>query len=184
MDPADQVTGIAPRMDRHFHLGAAVHSLDGRAGTLHGLVVDRAVLAVTHLIIHRIRSRRALLMVPMTRVVVPMGERVVLGLTSGELRAAPPLREDVLQMSRASLVECEGQLLGILDCVLMDPRTQRVTYLVVRKGVLIGYNLLVPVGSIRAILGHQISLGTSRADLAHLERFPTHRNTAQHAFTL
>lgn len=184
MDPADQVTGIPPRMDRHFHLGAVVRSLDGPAGTLHGLVVDRAAFTVTHLILRSRRPRGALLAMPMTSVVVPMGEHLLLGLTSGEVRAMPPLSQDVLQLSRASLVECEDQLLGVLDCVLMDPGTRRVTYLVVRKGMLIGYNLLVPVGWVRAILGHQIVLAASRADLERLERFPTHRQAAQHVLVL
>lgn len=178
------MTAIVPGLERHFHLGAAVSCLDGRAGTLHGLVVGRPAITVTHLVIRPGRPRGALLVVPGSRVVVPMGERLVLGITLGELRAMPPLGGDVLQVSRASLVECERRPLGVLDCVLVDPQTHRVTHLVVRKGMLIGHDLLIPVGWVRGILGHRIVLATTRAHLARLERFTTHRDAAQHVFAL
>lgn len=168
-------------MDRHFHLGASVRSLDGAVGTLHGLVIDRAAIAVTHLIILSHRTPRGLRVVPMTRVVVPMGERLVLGLTADEFRDMAPLGEDVLQISRASLVECEGRLVGSLDCILMDPQTHRMTALVVRQGLLIGYEVVVPIEWVQAVLGHRIVLRTSWAELAHLERFTTHRAAAQRA---
>lgn len=181
MAPTDPVVQVPEGMDRHFHLGAAVRCLEGPVGTLHGLVVDRPALTVRCLIVRPQRPRSELLAVPMTYVVVPMGERLVLGVTADEVRAMPPLGEDVVQMSRASVVECEGRLLGTLDCILMDARTHRVTTLVVRKGLLIGCDLLIPVGWVRAVLGDRILLRTSWVDLAHLERFATHRMAAQRA---
>ena len=168
-------------MDRYFRLGAAVCCLEGPVGTLHGLVVDRPALTVSRVIVRPQRPRSELLAVPMTYVVVPMGERLVLGVTTDEVRAMPLLGEDVVQMSRASVVECEGRLLGSLDCILMDARTQRVTTLVVRKGLLIGCDLLIPVSWVRAVLGDRIVLRTSWADLAYLERFAAHRMAAQRA---
>lgn len=181
MDSADQVTGITAGTGWHFHFGTVVRSTDGPAGTLHGIVVDRPALAVTHVIIRPRRPRRALLAVPMTRVMVPMGERLVLGMTPDELRTTPPLGEDVLQMSRASLVEYNCRLVGHLDCILMDSQTRRVTNLVVRAGLLLGYALVIPVARLQAILGYRIVLEAGDIDLGRLERFRTHREAAHRA---
>lgn len=181
MAPADPVVEVSEGTDRHFHLGAVVRCLEGSVGTLHGLVVDRPALTVSRVIVRPRRPRAGLLAVPMTHVVVPMGERLVLGVTADEIRAMPLLGEDAVHLSRASVVECEGRLLGSLDCILMDAETHRVTTLVVRKGLLIGCDLLIPVGWVKAVLGDRIVLRTSWADVAYLERFVAHRAAAQRA---
>ncbi len=93
--------------NRHFHLGAAVHGVDGRVGVLKALVVDAASLTVTHLVLHRDVLRRTAVTVPLMGVVVPAGDRVVIGMPVAEVKTADRVPEGAAFLSRSCVVECE-----------------------------------------------------------------------------
>lgn len=86
-----------------------------------------------------------------------------------------------MYLSTDSGVECEGKMVGILDCVLMDPESHRVMSLIVHRGAVLGYDMVIPARWIQSIRGRRVVLKATGQDLARLERFVTHRDAADRA---
>jgi hypothetical protein len=166
------------RMDRHFHLGSDVQCLDGRAGTLRGLALYGPSLIVTHLIVQRALLGQGEVAVPMDRVIVPLGEHVFLGLVVSELESTTTVPEGAGQLSWETWVACERERIGTLDCVLVDPKTHRVTYLIMRQGLLLSRDIGIPASWIQRIEGHRVILSATRQAMGRLRRFATHRDAA------
>jgi len=169
-----------PGTDQHFHMGATMYCLDGRAGILYGLLLNGRSFKVTHMLLKRTPWARGAIAVPLDRIVVPMGEHGVVGITLAELDAMEHAPEAAVRLGRDSAIECEGRLAGVLDCVLVDRQTHGVTHVVVRGGGLLGYDRVVPAEWIGEIRGDRIILATTWATLSTAERFATHREAAHH----
>ena len=172
--------------DRHFHLGAAVRCLDGKgeilhAGILHALVVDSPAFTVTFLVFHPDTQRRDAMLVPIDQVVVPFADRVVIGGPGPEATGNAVVREEAVYLSQDSLIEAEGKMVGMLDCVLMAPESHRVTSLIAHRGAVVGYDVVIPASWIQSIRGRRVVLKATGQDLARLEHFVTHRAAANRA---
>jgi len=95
-----------------------------------------------------------------------------------ELESAPTVPEGAEQLSRETWVECERERIGSLDCVLVDPQTHRVTYLIMRQGLLLNRDIGIPASWIQRIEGRRVILSATRQAMGRLRRFATHRDAA------
>jgi uncharacterized protein YrrD len=60
---------------------------------------------------------------------------------------------------------------GQLDLVLLDPATHRATHFVVRRGALVGHDVIVPFDWVREFAGNRIVLGVDREQLERLPEY-------------
>ena len=77
-----------------------------------------------------------------------------------------------IPVGRGTRVSCRHGSLGRLDHVLLDPKSDRVEALVVRKGLLLSKDVIVPVSWVEAVEEDEIILA---ADKAMLEKLPEYR---------
>jgi osmotically-inducible protein OsmY len=68
-------------------------------------------------------------------------------------------------------VEALDGPVGIVDRVLLDAKTHRATHFVLRKGLLFGYDLIVPVDWAIKITPERVALDVSKEELAHLPEY-------------
>ncbi len=68
----------------------------------------------------------------------------------------------------ASVVSADGNKVGELDRVVIDPRTKDVTHLIVRKGLLFTADKVVPIDQVRETDAERIELKASAGDLERL----------------
>jgi uncharacterized protein YrrD len=71
----------------------------------------------------------------------------------------------------ARVVTAQGESVGHVDRVVMDPRTKEVSHLVVRKGVLFPEDRVVPIGLIARSTDDQVTLREDAGDLQQLPIF-------------
>src|SRR5688572_2211950 len=84
-------------------------------------------------------------------------------------------RKDTMKLKEdARVVTSDGQTVGHVDRVVMDPRTKEVTHVVVRKGFLFTEDKVVPIDLIAGVVDDQVQL---RADAGDLERLPDYEET-------
>jgi uncharacterized protein YrrD len=74
----------------------------------------------------------------------------------------------------AKVVTADGQTVGHVDRVVMDPRTKEVTHVVVRKGWLFTEDKVVPIDLITGVVDDQVQLREGAGDL---ERLPDYEET-------
>lgn len=77
-----------------------------------------------------------------------------------------------LDIAIGSIVSCRDGRVGRLDHVLLDPQTGIIQALVVRRGALLGRDVIVPAGKVTWIEEGEIRID---ADRAALEEFPAYR---------
>jgi uncharacterized protein YrrD len=70
-----------------------------------------------------------------------------------------------------TVVTADGQEVGDLDRIVLNPSTEKVTHLVVRKGLLLPEDKLVPLDLVDAITEDQIALKETVAALSDLTDF-------------
>jgi len=73
------------------------------------------------------------------------------------------------------IVTADGQTVGQVDRVVMDPRTKEVTHVVVRKGLLFTEDKVVPMNLISSVVDDQVLL---REDAGDLESLPDYEETS------
>jgi uncharacterized protein YrrD len=84
-------------------------------------------------------------------------------------------RKDTMKLKEdAKVVTADGQTVGHVDRVVMDPRTKEVTHVVVRKGWLFTEDRVVPIDLIGGVVDDQVRL---REDAGDLERLPYYEET-------
>lgn len=71
----------------------------------------------------------------------------------------------------AEVVSSDGEKIGTLDRVVIDPKTREVAYLVVRSGLLLPEDKLIPVGLLHSVEENRIEVKASRNDLNQLLRY-------------
>jgi uncharacterized protein YrrD len=71
----------------------------------------------------------------------------------------------------AEVVSGEGNKIGMLDHVVMDPKTKEVAYLVVRSGFLLTEDKLIPIKQVGSVTEKQIEIMASDKEVAD---FPTY----------
>jgi uncharacterized protein YrrD len=74
----------------------------------------------------------------------------------------------------ATLISADGQSIGRIDRVVLDPKTKEITHLIVHKGVLLTKDTVVPVSLIARSHGDRIELITNAKDLEELPEFEEH----------
>jgi sporulation protein YlmC with PRC-barrel domain len=74
----------------------------------------------------------------------------------------------------ASVYTVDGKKVGRIDRVVLDPQTKEVTHLVVRKGLLLTEDKVVPVDLIGAATDKGVTL---REDVSNLEALPVFEET-------
>ena len=87
--------------------------------------------------------------------------------------------EEPVAVARGTRVECRDGLLGWLAHVMLEPRSKQVTALVVRKGRLLGKDVIVPVGWARDLSQECIYLDVSAEQLGHLAEYRPRRSDEQ-----
>jgi uncharacterized protein YrrD len=75
----------------------------------------------------------------------------------------------------AHVVTADGQMVGQVDRVVMDPHTKEVTHVVVRKGLLFTEDKVVPMDLISSVVDDQVLL---REDAGDLEGLPDYEETS------
>jgi sporulation protein YlmC with PRC-barrel domain len=73
--------------------------------------------------------------------------------------------------SHARILSSDGEPVGHLERVVIDPRTDEVTHLVIEKGLLFTEERVVPVEEMSASVGERVELKLSAAELADAPRF-------------
>jgi uncharacterized protein YrrD len=71
----------------------------------------------------------------------------------------------------AEVISSEGEKIGTLDRVVMDPKTREVAYLVVTSGILLREDRLIPIGLLKAVTPHRIEVKTSKRNLNEFTRY-------------
>jgi len=90
-------------------------------------------------------------------------------IVTGHMHRGMPAEETPI--GRGTRVTCGEGLVGRLDHVLLDPKTDIVQALVVRKGHLLGRDVIVPASQVEWIAEDEIHID---ADRATLEEFPAY----------
>ncbi|MEW6400934.1 MAG: PRC-barrel domain-containing protein [Chloroflexota bacterium] len=81
----------------------------------------------------------------------------------------------------AEVISSEGEKIGTLDRVVMDPQTREVAYLVVRSGILLREDRLIPMGLLKSVTGRRIEVKTSKKNLNEFTRYDSaHYIPAEH----
>lgn len=111
---------------------------------------------------------------PPTHVLVPVPGRVDLGqptveeaprrptLPAGLPHYAPP---ESISISEGTDVYCVDGKIGTVDEVITDPRTNRVTSFVVRRGKLLPKDVVVPVSLVSGVHEYRITLACRKDEL-------------------
>jgi uncharacterized protein YrrD len=71
----------------------------------------------------------------------------------------------------ANVVTADGERIGQVDRVVLDPRTKEVTDLIVHKGLLFTEDKVLPVDLIASATEEQVKLNEGATDLEELPRF-------------
>lgn len=71
----------------------------------------------------------------------------------------------------AEVFSSQGEKIGTLDRVVMDPKTHEVVYLVVRSGHLLPEDKLIPIGLLHSVQEKRIEVKASKHDLNDLLRY-------------
>jgi uncharacterized protein YrrD len=75
----------------------------------------------------------------------------------------------------ARVETADGQIVGQIDRVVMDPRTKEVTHVVVHKGLLFTEDKVVPISLISGVMDDRVVL---REDVGDLENLPDYEETS------
>jgi uncharacterized protein YrrD len=71
----------------------------------------------------------------------------------------------------AKVVTANGEHVGKIDRVVLDPRTKEVTHVVVRKGLLLTTDKVVPVAMVARTTNEEVTLVSTVTDLDQLQDF-------------
>jgi uncharacterized protein YrrD len=82
------------------------------------------------------------------------------------------MRDNALHYERGAHVRTfEGREVGTIDRIVFDPKAQRVTHIVVRKGILLTTDRVIPVADLESVEdGVMISEGTDPKDFRRFEQ--------------
>jgi sporulation protein YlmC with PRC-barrel domain len=72
---------------------------------------------------------------------------------------------------KASVSAADGQEVGRIDRVVIDPETKKVTHVVVRKGLLFADDRVVPIGLVAEATEDHVNLRRVAGDLHNLPKF-------------
>ncbi len=71
----------------------------------------------------------------------------------------------------AEVYSSDGEKIGLLDRVVLDPGTKEVTHLVVEKGILFTTNKVIPIQYVNTEVGDQITLSKAADELQDLPSY-------------
>jgi len=89
------------------------------------------------------------------------------------------LDEDEITLGRGVEVMADDGELGTVDHVLVDPKTRRITHIVVRTGPLVPRDLIVPIEKVYSLGSERIAVHGTRQELAASPAFEPAATDAQ-----
>lgn len=182
-------------------IGAQVYCENERWGRSTQVVLDRLTNQVTHIVVQREESPSVGRKVPIEWLEASTPYRLVLGCSrtelvkseyaQAELPTSDPTRPESehegdapseLAVRQGAWVEAWDRYAGLVDEFYMDPRTHRVTHVVLSEVHLWGdRRIVVPVSAISHIRENRVRLNLDIDNIQGLQSVPTeHRTTADH----
>jgi hypothetical protein len=163
-----------------FRLGALVVGTDGALGSIDALLAIPGSGQISGFVLSEGRLFNRGVTVPIEAVERTEDSRVHVWLSAAQLNGlaetqarrstGPPATDERRIEAQQRVIGRDGEI-GSLALVLVDPTSDQVTHLVVRRGDVVGRDTIVPMAWVQEVTGNPIVLDASRDRLGSLPEY-------------